>query len=202
MIILNKIDLVSADELQDVEARIRAINPYAKLHKAVKCNVPIDAVLGRNAFDLDRNLEIEPQFLEVEEEHDHAHDHRDEHHAHDHHDHQSHGLKHYHDEEMQSVALSIDGDVDPEKFMPWLNDYIQTEGASILRSKGILAFKNESKRFVFQGVHMILDGDLQRDWKPGEKRVSRIVFIGHYLKQDEIRQGIFGLRGVDTSKCF
>ncbi|MEJ0091944.1 MAG: GTP-binding protein [Methylocella sp.] len=189
VIILNKIDLVSADELQDVEARIRAINPYAKLHKAVKCNVPIDAVLGRNAFDLDRILEIEPQFLEVEEEHDHAHDHHDEHHAHEHHDHKSHGLKHYHDEEMQSVALSIDGDVDPEKFMPWLNDYIQTEGASILRSKGILAFKNEPKRFVFQGVHMILDGDLQRDWKPGEKRVSRIVFIGHYLKQDEIRQG-------------
>ena len=84
-------------------------------------------------------------------------------------------------------ALTIDGDVDPDKFMPWLNDYIQTEGASILRSKGILAFKDEPKRFVFQGVHMILDGDLQRDWKPDEKRVSRIVFIGRDLKEAEIR---------------
>jgi G3E family GTPase len=187
VIILNKTDLVSAEELQDVEARIRAINPFAKLHKAVKCDVPLEAVLSRNAFDLDRILEIEPQFLTVEEEHDHGHEHG--HHAHDHHDHKSRGLKHYHDEDMQSVALTIDGDVDPEKFMPWLNDYIQTEGAAILRSKGILAFKNEPKRFVFQGIHMILDGDLQRDWKPGEKRVSRIVLIGRHLKQDEIRQG-------------
>ena len=100
-----------------------------------------------------------------------------------------HGLKHYHDEDMQSVALSLDGDVDPEKFLPWLNDYVQQEGPSILRSKGILAFKDEPKRFVFQGVHMILDGDVQREWRPGEKRMSRVVFIGRHLKEDEIRQG-------------
>ena len=55
---------------------------------------------------------------------------------------------------------------------------MQREGPNILRSKGILSFRDEPKRFVFQGVHMILDGDLQRDWKPDEKRVSRIVFIG------------------------
>jgi G3E family GTPase len=90
---------------------------------------------------------------------------------------------------MQSVALSIDGDVDPEKFLPWLNDYLQKEGPSILRSKGILSFKNEPKRFVFQGVHMMLDGDVQREWRPDEKRVSRVVFIGKHLKEDEIRQG-------------
>ena len=197
VIILNKTDLVTPAELAEVEARIRAINPYAKLHKTVKCAVPIADVLGRNAFDLDRILDIEPQFLEVEDthahDHDHHHDHDHDHHDHhdhhepEHHEHASHGLKHYHDEDMQSVALSIEGDVDPDKFMPWLNGYIQTEGASILRSKGILAFKNEPKRFVFQGVHMILDGDLQRDWKPGEKRISRIVFIGRDLKEKEIR---------------
>ena len=79
------------------------------------------------------------------------------HHGHEHHAHETHGLKHYHDEDMQSVALTIEGEVDPEKFMPWLNTYIQSEGASILRSKGILAFKNEPQRFVFQGVHMILE---------------------------------------------
>jgi G3E family GTPase len=192
VILLNKTDLVSADELAEVEARIRAINPYAKLHKTTKCAVPLDAVLGRNAFDLDRILEIEPEFLVVGEEHDHDHhyhDHGHDHHHDHHHEHEAHGLKHYHDEEMQSVALSIDGDVDPEKFLPWINEYTQKEGPSILRSKGILAFKNEPKRFVFQGVHMILDGDLQRDWKPDEKRVSRVVFIGRHLKEDEIKQG-------------
>jgi G3E family GTPase len=205
VIILNKTDLVSAEELREVEARIRGINPYAKLHRAIKANVALDAVLGRNAFELDRILEIEPAFLEVNDHdhHDHAHGHdHDHHHAHDHahdhdcgpdcghdHDHHDHGLKVYHDEHMQSLALTIDGDVDPNKFMPWVNDLVQREGPNILRSKGILSFKDEPKRFVFQGVHMILDGDLQREWKPEEKRNSRIVFIGRDLKTDEIREG-------------
>ncbi len=90
---------------------------------------------------------------------------------------------------MQSVSLRIPGDVDPDKFMPWINDLVQREGISILRCKGILAFKNEKKRFVFQGVHMILDGDLQREWKADEKRESRAVFIGRELKTEEIRKG-------------
>jgi G3E family GTPase len=191
VILLNKTDLVSPAELTEVEARIRGINPYAKLHKTTKCSVPLDAVLGRNAFDLERILEIEPEFLEADDDHDHDHHHHDHHHDHGdghHHDH-GHGLKHYHDEDMQSVALSHEGDVDPEKFLPWLNEYVQREGPSILRSKGILAFKGDPKRFVFQGVHMILDGEAQREWRPGEKRLSRVVFIGRNLKEDEIRQG-------------
>jgi G3E family GTPase len=202
VILLNKTDLVTPEQLREVEARIRAINPYAKLHKTVKASIPINEVLGRNAFDLDRILEIEPAFLTADD-HDHDHHHHDHDHTgpdcdhpshkHDHdHAHGAHshgGLKHYHDEDMQSVALEIPGDVDPEKFMPWINDYIQTEGPHILRSKGILAFKGEAKRFVFQGVHMVLDGDLQRDWKQGEKRTSKIVFIGRELKRDEIEKG-------------
>jgi G3E family GTPase len=191
VILLNKTDLVSKAELEEVEARIRAINPYAKLHLTNHCAVALDAVLDRNAFDLDRILDIEPDFLTVVDAHEHHHhEHGHDHgHDHEHHEHESHGLKHYHDEEMQSVAVTVDGDVDPEKFLPWLNDYVQREGASILRSKGILAFKGEPKRFVFQGVHMMLDGDLQRDWKPAEKRQSRLVFIGRHLKEAEIRQG-------------
>ena len=185
VIILNKTDLVCADEVSEIEARIRAINPYAKLHKTVNCGVPLDAVLGRNAFDLRRILEIEPEFLRAEDHHDHGGDHGHEHH-------EARGLKHYHDEDIQSVGLSIPGDVDPDKFMPWLQNYVQKEGASILRAKGILAFKDEPKRFVFQGVHMLLDGDLQREWKPQEQRLSRIVFIGRNLKEDEIRQGFLG----------
>ena len=201
VILLNKTDLVTPEQLREVEARIRAINPYAKLHRTVKAQVPINEVLGRNAFDLDRILEIEPAFLDGGgHDHDHGHDHG--HHDHDHTgpdcDHPSHkhdhhhghgGLKHYHDEDMQSVAFQIDGDVDPEKFMPWINDYVQTEGGKILRSKGILAFKGEPKRFVFQGVHMVLDGDVQREWREGEKRTSKIVFIGRDLKKDEIQKG-------------
>ncbi|MBV9064435.1 MAG: GTP-binding protein, partial [Methylobacteriaceae bacterium] len=88
VIILNKTDLVSKDELEEVEARIRGINPYAKLHRAVRANVPLDAVLERNAFDLDRILEIEPEFLHAKDGYDHDHDHHHGHgddHDHDHH---------------------------------------------------------------------------------------------------------------------
>jgi len=95
---------------------------------------------------------------------------------------------------MQSVALEIPGDVNPEKFLPWINDLTQTHGPAILRSKGILAFTNEPKRFVFQGVHMILDGDVQREWKPGETRTSKIVFIGRDLPEKEIREGFLACK--------
>ena len=200
VIILNKTDLVNAAELAEVEGRIRAINPYAKLHKTTRCQVPLDAVLGRNAFDLERILEIEPEFLACgpdcdDPHHDHAHhghDHGHHHHGHDHHghDHGASNLKVYHDEEMQSVSIRLDGDIDPNKFMPWINDLVQREGPNILRSKGILAFKDDPKRFVFQGVHMILDGDSQREWKPGERRESKVVFIGRNLKEDELRKGV------------
>ena len=186
VIVLNKTDLVDAAQLREVEARIRAINPYARLHKTQRCAVPLDAVLDRHAFNLDRILEIEPEFLTEDDGHEHHdHDHHD--HGHEHHHHG--GLKHYHDEDMQSVAIAHDGDVDPQKFMPWLNDLVQREGGRILRSKGILAFKGEPKRFVFQGVHMMLDGDVQRDWKADEKRVSKVVFIGRDLPDEAIRTG-------------
>ena len=98
-------------------------------------------------------------------------------------------MKHFHDDEMHSVSIRHDGPVDPERFVPWLNDLIQRDGPDILRSKGIIAFKDEPRRFVFQGVHQILDGDLQREWKEGEKRESRLVFIGRKLKEQEIREG-------------
>ena len=164
VIILNKIDLVSPDELTAVEDRIRAINPYARIHRAQNCQVPIAEVLNRNAFDLDRIIELAPDFLEE-------------------------GHHHHHDEDMQSVSVRHPGAVDPDRFMPWISDLTQREGPNILRCKGIVAFPGEPKRFVFQGVHMILDGDLQGTWKDGETRQSRVVFIGRNLDEDAIRAG-------------
>jgi G3E family GTPase len=163
VIILNKTDLASPEELDAVEARIRAINPYARIHRTQNCAVPVEEVLGRNAFDLDRIIELEPDFLEE-------------------------GHHHHHDEDMQSVSFRTQ-EVDPEKFMPWISELTQREGPNILRCKGIVAFPNEPRRFVFQGVHMILDGDLQQEWKPGEKRESRVVFIGRDLDESAIREG-------------
>src|SRR6267143_2051611 len=109
VILINKTDLVSDADLREVEARIRGINPYAKVHRTERCAIPLSEVLGRNAFDLDRILDIEPAFLEREDGHDHHHDHDHQHdheHGHDHHhDHDHGGLKHYHDEDMQSFSL-------------------------------------------------------------------------------------------------
>lgn len=164
VILVNKTDLVSPEALADVEKQIRAINPYAKLHRTVKSEIDLDKVLGRNAFDLDRILDIAPDFLDEG------------------------GVHHHHDDDMQSVSFTA-GEVDPNKFMPWINEFTQVEGPKILRSKGILAFKDEPRRFVFQGVHMILDGDLQRPWHDGEKRQSKIVFIGRDLDREAIKKG-------------
>jgi G3E family GTPase len=189
VILINKTDLVSPDELSDVEARIRGINRYAKLHKTERAKIPLDAVLGRNAFDLDRILDIEPAFLDSDhDDHEQPHGHED----HPHHAHEAHtngGLKHYHEEEIQSISLRTDKPLDPDKFFPWVQDLVQKEGPSILRCKGILAFKDDDERFVFQGVHMILDGDHQRPWKNDEKRESRIVFIGRNLPRELITAG-------------
>jgi G3E family GTPase len=186
VILINKTDLVSPEELSEVEARIRGINRYAKVHKTERAQIPLHEVLGRNAFDLDRILDIEPEFLEGDG-HDHDHDHHHDH-GHDH-DHHPGGLKHYHDEEMQSVSLRSDKPLDPDKFFPWVQDLVQKEGPSILRCKGILAFKGDDERFVFQGVHMILDGDHQRPWNEDERRDSRLIFIGRNLPEEKIRQG-------------
>lgn len=199
VILINKTDLVSPEELTEIEARIRGINPYAKLHRTQRAQIALSEILERNAFDLDRILDIEPAFLESKgHDHDHHHDHgHDHHHDHDHHDHDHDhkhddhhgGVKHYHDEEMQSISLKTDKPLDADKFFPWVEDLVQKEGPNILRSKGILSFKDEDRRFVFQGVHMILDGDHQRPWKEDERRQSRIVFIGRNLPEKAITEG-------------
>jgi G3E family GTPase len=90
---------------------------------------------------------------------------------------------------MRSLSLRTDRSLDPKKFFPWIQNLVAQEGKNILRSKGILAFKDDPQRFAFQGVHMMIDGDHQRDWRDGEKRESRIVFIGRELPESMIRAG-------------
>jgi len=90
---------------------------------------------------------------------------------------------------MQSLSLKTDRALDPDKFFPWIQNLVAQEGQKILRCKGILSFKDDPERFVFQGVHMILDGDHQRPWKDGEERASRAVFIGREMPEEMIRKG-------------
>jgi G3E family GTPase len=186
VILINKTDLVAPEELRELEARIRGLNPYARLHRTERARIALEEVLGRNAFDLDRILDLEPAFLEADE-HNHHHDHSHDGHGAEHH--HGGGLRHYHDEEMQSVSLKTDKPLNPDKFFPWVQDLVAVEGPNILRCKGILSFKDDPERFVFQGVHMILDGDHQRPWGADEPRSSRIIFIGRNLPEKKIREG-------------
>ena len=70
---LNKAELVPRDELEALEARLRAINPTAVIHRIERCGIAADQIMDRRAFDLERILEIEPDFLsEDAHEHDEA----------------------------------------------------------------------------------------------------------------------------------
>ena len=188
VIVLNKTDLVSPQELAAVEATIRAINPTAKIHKTERSGVALTDVLDRGAFDLSRTLENDPHFLEA---HDHDHDHAcgpdcdHDHHGHDHHHH--HDASPIHDVTVKSVSLR-GGEMDPKKFFPWIEKITQKEGPNILRLKGIIAIKDDPDRYVLQGVHMIIEGDHQRAWKDGETHESRLVFIGRDLDEARLRQ--------------
>jgi G3E family GTPase len=188
-IVLNKADLVSEDDLKMIEARLRRLNPLAPIHRATRSNVPLDAILGRGGFDLDRILTLEPEFLNpAHGEPGHVHDDDCDDHDHDHgHDHHHHD--HEHDEDIKGVALTLDRPVDAQRITGWLNDLLARQGPDILRAKGILNVKGDERRLVFQAVHMILEGDFQRDWKPGEDRTSRMVFIGRNLDEALLRVG-------------
>jgi G3E family GTPase len=187
-IVLNKTDLVDEAGLQALEARIRRLNPLAPIHRAVRSNVPLDAVLGRGGFDLGRVLELEPEFLNpAHGEEGHVHD---EHCGHDHHDHHAHDHHEpLHDEAIRGVSLTLDRPVDGQKITRWLNELLGEKGGDILRSKGIVDVKGEHRRLVFQAVHMMLEGDFQREWREGERRYSRMVFIGRNLDEAALRQG-------------
>ena len=184
VVVLNKTDLVTPDELAAVEATVRAINPTARIHRTERAAVSLDAVLDRGAFDLKRVLENDPHFLDAD---DHGHDH-DHDHDHGHHHHHDHGAASpIHDVTVRSISLR-GGEMDSRKFFPWIEKVTQMEGPNILRLKGIIAFRDDPDRYVIQGVHMIIEGDHQRPWKDGEKHESRLVFIGRDLDADKLKK--------------
>ncbi|WP_296040098.1 GTP-binding protein [uncultured Agrobacterium sp.] len=213
VVVINKSDLVTKEELARIEDIVRAINPSARIYKTERSGVDLARVLDQGAFNLERALENDPHFLEHGHEdhvcgpdcdhHHHDHDHHHHGHDHDHHGHDHHGHDHDHDHHhhghdhdhhapspihdvtVQSISLR-GGEMNPERFFPWIQKVTQTDGPNILRLKGIIAFKGDAERYVVQGVHMIIEGDHQRPWKEGEKRESRLVFIGRELDRAKL----------------
>ncbi len=223
VVIVNKTDLVTPEELARIEATVRAINPSARIHRAERSKVELSKVLNQGAFNLERALENDPHFLDHDHPdhvcgpdcdhdhhdhhghdhhhhahgHDHDHHHHDhdhecgpgcthDHHHHDHHDHKP-AMAPIHDVTVSSISLR-GGEMNPDRFFPWIQKVTQTDGPNILRLKGIISFKGDDERYVVQGVHMIVEGDHQRPWKDGEKRESRLVFIGRNLDREKLEK--------------
>ncbi|HYZ22944.1 MAG TPA: GTP-binding protein [Rhodopila sp.] len=163
VILLNKSDLVPAGELTALEERLRAINPTAVIRRTERCAVAPTEILDRRAFDLDRILAIEPDFLGED--------------------------AHEHDDAVTSVALRETRPLDVNKFNDWISALLRERGQNILRSKGILDFKGNPSRFIFQGVHMLMEGDEGKPWERGEARDSKLVLIGRELDAAELKAG-------------
>lgn len=157
VILLNKIDLVTEEELTQLEQRIRGMNALATIHRTRNAQIEMDALLSVSAFDLNKALKIDPDFLDE--------------------------TAHEHDETVGSVALVESGELDGDKLETWIGELLREHGPDIFRMKGILNMAGEDNRFVFQGIHMLFDGRQDRPWKPNETRKNELVFIGRNLEQ-------------------
>jgi len=159
-IIINKTDLVTEAELEEVERRVRSINGMAEILTSRYAEIELDRVLAVGAFDLARALEVDPGFLDDGE--------------------------HLHDQTVTSVGIDLPGEVHVEKINDWLGWLLSEKGTDIFRMKGVLAVKGDDRRFVFQGVHMLFDGRPDRAWRPDEARSNRMIFIGRNLDRAAI----------------
>ncbi len=187
VLLLNKIDLIDDQEKSELLETLRKINPHAMIHETTRAEISLDQILQRNAFDLTRILDDDPKFLS-KSDHDDHHDH--DHESHAHHDHsnaQGNLDSSVHGTTIGTISLRA-GELDPNKFLPWIDKITQIDGPDILRLKGIVAFKDDPDRFVVQGIHMILEGDHQRAWRSNEERSSRLVFIGRNLDREKLER--------------
>jgi len=158
-LVLNKVDDASA-ATGAIEARLRALNPFAPITRANRSDVPADRILDRHGFDLER---IEALL---------APDHGDHHHHHDHIDRSG----------IVSVSLTATAPLDADLVEAWLQGLLARHGSDILRTKGILSIAGEDRKLALQAVNMMLEGDYIGDW--GDRpRVSRLVFIGRNLNR-------------------
>jgi G3E family GTPase len=163
VILLNKTDLVTVTELEKLEQKIRNMNAMAKIHRTHNADIPMDQVLGIHAFDLDRALLIDPNFLGEE--------------------------AHVHDESIRSVAITSKQPIDNDKFRDWIGGLLRNQGPDLFRMKGILNLAGTDRRFVFQGVHMQFEVRGDRPWKSPADRQSELVFIGRNLDATQLKAG-------------
>ena len=157
LILLNKIDLVDEAELLPIETRLHTINPGAKVVRCAHSKVDPKMMIGIQAFDLEKTLEMDPEFLDTEAEHEH-------------------------DPSVSSTSCRFEGFLNVNKLNRNINRVIRQWGANLFRYKGVIAVAGKEEKYVFQGVGMMFNGDFSdTKWKPMEKRECCFVFIGKDL---------------------
>jgi G3E family GTPase len=162
-ILLSKTDLTQEDENDKLIKRIRKMNPRAEVKKVHFGNAPLAEILDIRGFNLNAILELDPDFLA-----DASHEHHDE---------------------VESFVFKSDKPFDGTKLEQFLSGMIQVYGPDLLRYKGVLWMKGNPRRVVFQGVHMMMGGDMGKPWGK-DKKSSIMVFIGKKLPRDLFLAGL------------
>jgi G3E family GTPase len=187
-IFISKSDLVDAAAVDELAHRLKHMTPRAPLRKVHFGEVPIAEVFDLKGFNLNAKLDIDPDFLKEEEAHEHHH--HDHDHAHG--EHCDHPHHHAHDDDVKSFVFRSDRPFAPAKLEDFLAAIVQVYGPKMLRYKGVLNMKGTDRRVIFQGVHQLMGSDLGAKWAPGEKKTSKLVFIGIELPRDVFMQGLEG----------
>ena len=167
-IMLNKIDLVDEEGLKIVETRIKSINNHAPIFRTENSLIDPKELINIGSFDLDRTLEMDPEFLDTDAEHEH-------------------------DQRVTSTSARFEGDLNVNKLERWIGTLMREKGEDLFRYKGVLSVKGMDEKFVFQGVHMLFSGDYSKEiglWKEGETRECRFVFIGRDLDHKSLQDGL------------
>ena len=174
-LILNKVDLVPDEaELAAVEEKLRAINKFAPVIRSTQSKVSVEQVLNIGAFDLQRTLHMDPEFLNIDGEHEH-------------------------DTSVTSIGIDIPGDVNLSVLQDWFGKVLQEKATDIYRMKGILAIENESDKYQYHAVHMIFNGTFAEKWGPNERRGCKLTFIGKNLNHEELRTGSYACMATEEN---
>ncbi len=174
-IMLNKVDLVSEEDIKEVEERIKSINAFAPIYHTENSVIPPSELINIGAFDLDKTLQMDPEFLDIEAEHEH-------------------------DSEVTSMSSIFVGNLNVNKLFLWIGKLMREHGQDLFRYKGVLSVKGMKKKYIFQGVHMLFTGDYSdevAEWEDGEDRVCRFVFIGRNLDHKMLEKGFLDCQAED-----
>ena len=167
-IMLNKIDLVDEEQLQLVESRIKSINNFAPIFRTQNSLIEPKELINIGSFDLERTLEMDPEFLDTDAEHEH-------------------------DQRVTSTSARFEGELNVNKLERWIGTLMRDKGEDLFRYKGVLSVKGMDEKFIFQGVHMLFSGDFSEEiglWKENETRECRFVFIGRNLDHKALQDGL------------